>query len=63
MTNKSFEAVELNHRYIKFYQQAVLDSHSAFLARGHSSTDARQSAITQAQQLVRLMGYINPTEE
>lgn len=59
MTNKEFEANELNHMYINFYRESVISLHAAFIARGHSTTDARYSAIEQSQFLMEEMGYTN----
>lgn len=59
MTNKEFEATELNHMHIQFYKQSIISTHAAFLSRGDSASDARKYAITQSQQLMRDMGYTN----
>lgn len=59
MTNKEFEANELNHTHINFYRESVISLHAAFIARGHSTTDARQYAIQQSQFLMEDMGYTN----
>lgn len=59
MTNKEFEANELNHKYMQFYRESVISLHAAFIARGHSTSDARQYAIQQSQSLMEDMGYTN----
>ena len=59
MTNKEFEADKLNHKYIQFYRDSVISLHAAFISRGHSTTDARYSAIEQSQFLMEEMGYTN----
>lgn len=59
MTNSEFEADKLNHKYIQFYRDSVISLHAAFISRGHSTTDARYSAIEQSQFLMVEMGYTN----
>ena len=59
MINKEFEANKLNHKYMQFYRESVISLHAAFIARGHSSTAAREYAIQQSQSLMEDMGYTN----
>lgn len=59
MTNKEFEANELNHSYINFYRESVISLHATFIAKGYSTSDARYSAIEQSQYLMEEMGYTN----
>ena len=63
MTNKEFEDNVLNHRYIQFYRDSVINLHSAFIAQDRSFADARYTAIEQSQFLMEEMGYTNTLGE
>ena len=63
MTNKEFEDTVLNHRYIQFYRESVISLHATFISKGHSTADARYTAIEQSQFLMEEMGYTNTLGE
>lgn len=63
MTNKDFEANELNHVHMQFYRQAVLNAHAQYVQNNmNTSEKIAQWAIDDAQALMRVMGYTNTME-
>ena len=60
MTNKEFEANELNHTHIKFYRETV---QKCFIQRISESNEPVSTiakwAIEDAQALMNVMGYTN----
>lgn len=60
MTNKEFEANELNHMHIQFYKQTVQKCYIQRIAESRESCDiVAQWAVEDAQALMRVMGYTN----
>lgn len=63
MTNKEFEANELNHVYMQFYRQAVNNLFVQYRAESRQDgLKIAQWAIEDAQDLMRVMGYTNTCE-
>lgn len=60
MTNKEFEANELNHRHINFYKETVQKCYIQRLSESNEPlATIAQWAVEDAQALMNVMGYTN----
>lgn len=64
MVTDHFLTEVLNHRYINLYHELIVSAQQAYIIRNGAWTDKQISAfsIQQAQSTIKMLGYVNPSD-